>query len=437
MTERIHSAPVDATRASTERILSLQEALSLAHAECRALGLTTEVHEIGHQASQAIRVAARDRGGRIVEGMGKGSGDQCLASALFETIEHYWLQYGLHLPGAAARDVRALPIESIMAQGALAADQVLSRLAKEFPGARFLCIPFEPFGRNEAAIWYPLFLKNPFAGSLTDPPDDSDIFSGYFRYSSSTGVASGATEKDAELHALLETVERDAVSMALLDWFVEPSRAARTVARESLPEDLVALSDSATAVLGTPPALLDITTDLGISAFMAIPSQDNGSCGLFGAGASLDPAYAAERALRELIQVHFVNAEAPEPVERHRLYVAQLERWPMLYRCAKLAPSDVLRTSEIVSLPQPSEQERGDVARQIETVLSRLALRGFTAWKHRCNPGVRGENNPDTARVVVTSVLVPGLESFFLAASAQAVLPTGRGWARLHALAGG
>jgi len=205
------------------------------------------------------------------------------------------------------------------------------------------------------------------------------------------------------------------------------------VARESLPEDLAALYESATKVLGVPPALLDITTDLAVSAFMAIPSQENDSCGLYGAGASLDPAYAAERALREVLQAHYVNCAVPDLAQRHRRYVAQLERWPVLQRCARLAPSDILRTSRIVSLTKSLKREQESVARQIETVVSGLAERGFAAWRHDCNPGV----TKNSGRVVVTSVLVPGLDSFCLAASGEAVLPTGRGWTRLRALATG
>lgn len=169
--------------------------------------------------------------------------------------------------------VRTLHTDELMSQESLHADALLRRFAAENPNTEVRCLRFESLADPTVELWYPAVLQSPFA--------------------------SGVSHSEALLRALLKTVERDALSLGFVN--ATPG-SVRTVEQESLPDEVQFLCRTVRQALGSAPLLIDITTDLGIPVFCALSSlPEMVKFGVHGSAASLSPAYAAERALLELL----------------------------------------------------------------------------------------------------------------------------------------
>lgn len=259
---------------------------------------------------------------------------------------------------------------------------------------------------------YPAFLKCPWypAGPLAG---DDQAYEPYLRYATNSGTAAGMSPPEALLHALPELVERDAFSHALLDWYVRGGRRPRLVEPGALPDELAALLDVTRDAVGGPPLLLDLTTDLAVPVFCALPPAST-FLGVHGAGASLSPGYAAERALSELVQLQ-LNTEDLGLDLTLRRKLAQLDGFPGLARCVRLDPVELAGRADLQpARPAAYWSATGrDVPGQLAEL---LAAAGLGAYRF----------DWDAGPVPVLSVLVPGLESFWLAREGIPVLPTGR-----------
>lgn len=112
----------------------------------------------------------------------------------------------------------------------------------------------------------------------------------------SNGCAAGSSFEEAVLHALLELVERDAVSMW---WFNRISRPHLEL--QSLPDPLCRRVCGDMQALGWDVWAEEITTDFGIPVFLAIANRPGGW--IYGSAAHLDPRAALRAAIGELWQL--------------------------------------------------------------------------------------------------------------------------------------
>ncbi|MEU9835688.1 YcaO-like family protein [Streptosporangium sp. NPDC048047] len=483
-------------RAQRERETGLTEALSVIEEMFAGFGLSAEFVSAGSPEFPVHRCTVRDRSGRVVTAsLGKGAGAQSRVSAMFEAWQHLEHDRG---QAALARDagrVRVLPVEAVVAQPELRGEEMIHRLARDHPGVAVACLRAEPLGEppgepsrvsglvagpgragaasspaggsspGRPAIWYPAFARSPSCRSHPVPGDDL-CYESYLRYAYDSGTAAGTTETEAVLHGLLEVVERDALSHALLDWYLDADTPIRVVDPDGLPGDLRRLHAEARTRLGAPPLVIDMTSDLGIPAYCALPSRAGPYPGVIGSGASLDPEYAVERALSEVVQSSFNMSLGVDLTLARRL--ESLRRWPLLERCARLDPeplgprlvagvwpggepggepsgvrpggvrpggeesrsgaageADRTAGDHLTERERMGErfERRRSVAGQVAEILGRLEAAGFAAYAFRWNPG--------RARCPVLTVIVPGLDAFAMVHSAVPVLPTGRAARRL------
>ncbi|MBN9663901.1 MAG: YcaO-like family protein [Acidobacteria bacterium] len=119
-----------------------------------------------------------------------------------------------------------------------------------------------------------------------------------FASADTIGCGSGRTVDDALAHALLEWIERDAMS---LWWY---NRARRPAVRLESFEDpqLLAAAESLRAI-GRRLYLLDCTTDFGIPVYVSVAPRLDGSEILFASAAHPSPRVAAWKAASEAAQV--------------------------------------------------------------------------------------------------------------------------------------
>lgn len=409
-----------------ERSASVAEALGIIEQVYDREGLTAELIT-GMGESQfpvhrcTVRNSAREE---VTHSSGKGELGQARASALFEAWQHLQHQKGQRsLPGD--QRLRLMRIGEILDQPELHGEVMLRRLAGDYPDAKLGCLPYQAVDAGSAPIWYPAFARNPAYRWHPATGDDLE-YEPYLRYSYDSGTASGISTGEALLHGLLEVIERDSLSAAFLDWYLRQPPRARAIDQGSLPGELRVLLGAVSEFIGAPVLLADISTEIGVPAYAALPGTEQFP-GSMGSGASLSPAYAAERSLTELAQaVHFARLAIDTT---HETRLENLRSWPFLRRCATL-DKEPFRTAVLTpgdfTGRRPFAATDTSIDGQIGILTGMLAEHGFRPYFFSWTPA--GSDCP------VVTVLVPGLDWFAMVHSATAVLPTGRAMTTLREL---
>jgi ribosomal protein S12 methylthiotransferase accessory factor len=215
----------------------------------------------------------------------------------------------------------------------------------------------------------------------------------------STGCAAGTTIAAATLRAALELIERDAVAL----WWrggrrghsIPPHSIAGLAAAELLAQARQGKQDRQSWVL-------DITTDVGIPAVVAISRRADGYGAAFGFGARLSLGEAVRAAIFELCQAelsqHVIAAKRHESGDAalnesdHR----QLRRATLVntFDCALLQGNG--------ENDAPPGAVENDPVRGLEHVLARLSALGIAAYRLDLTRPEFG--------VPVVRVLAPGLQ---------------------------
>lgn len=405
----MRSAPVSAQFGERDHDAELAWRHGLAAAD--ELGLTAELIPLPSNDPGAWRCTLRNDDGEVPHGSGWGKGETARFGALFEALEHH-LSLGAPPPQAeiSLRPFRAEP----------AGDAALAAVA-DGPVRPLACLPYRSLTDN-SEIHLPLFLSTPNYhrdDALRARFGDEYDYLGVARYAMNNGWAAGTRIDDALVHALNETIERDAMSLLLIEQFLATNAPRlRVTDPATLPAALAALLNRARERIGAPVWLVDLTTDLGVPAYWAYtPAPAGEPARLRGAGASLSRYYAIERALTELIQLHAITATGTRHVDAPTDFTAP---YPPLHRCylAELRP--LLDTALLV--PYADTTTPDTPAGHLDALVAILREHGFTPYARQ---------RYVTEHLAVLHVFVPGLERFMVITDGQLVLPGARGSA-LH-----
>ncbi len=366
----------------------------------------------------------KDADGRLCSrSSGKGLGQRSLASALFESAEHYHLDWRRD---AHAADAAFLPGAEIARRATARNSALLKRLGGILPEAPVLTRAYRPVAEaaGQAAAGaaephlHPVFLRD--GGYRNWPhPLDNGAFRPLWHYTSSAGHAAGSTLCEALVHALGELVERDAWSCQLARCYfgADGTGALRVVEREGLPGELGELTGQVEELTGSTVLIASIVCDTRVPAYVVCDAVRHEEVRAIGSGASPVPGYALQRALLEYLQVRTMLRHGPVDQEREaRQIVTALARYPRHLAAARF---------DIHQLPQepcPFETAEGlPATAPPEWLLSHLVerLRGIGVEAH-----YRVLTRPGS--IVVVDVVAPGLEMLDKARSGYPVLPTGR-----------
>jgi ribosomal protein S12 methylthiotransferase accessory factor len=247
------------------------------------------------------------------------------------------------------------------------------------------------------------------------------------RYSCNSGSAVGVTLGEALLHALNETIERDALSLFLVRAFLCGADLRPTVIDPAtLPRDLTCAYSAAERLTGSPVHLLDITSDLGVPTMLAYTAPTAHHRHRRGVGTSLSASHAAWRALTELVQTTVGErlAWSGAPL---RDEPAGLAGYPELRACVRFDLTGHLHHARTV--PHSYAGGVPDHPRdQLRELVSILAAHGHVPYR-RVVAALPGE-------IVAVHAIVPGLERFMLITDGNLVLPGPRGHALVRRHAG-
>jgi ribosomal protein S12 methylthiotransferase accessory factor len=400
---------------SGERSLALTDAYARGAAAIAQLGLDFELSPLLDADPGAWVCVLSQQGRPLLRGVGGGKGASAVArvGALFEALEH-------HLSGLDGIESTSLVLRPAheVADGPLARDIAVAMLAEGGTEA-IACWPFRSMVAPNDEADVPVFLSVPEyvegeGASLRRQLGDTYDYGRVRRYSCNSGWAAGSDPAEAAVHALNEAIERDALSLLLVNQFLGLRRLPlRVIAPDSLPADLAGLFARTQEITGSPIHLIDMTTDLGVPAILAfLPPTPGKRARIRGCGASLSRGYAIERSLTELAQLYL--GEASDPVLTPP--PDQTLPYPVLHRCSLADFSPFLARAESIAFRETrvpgSPQEH--LARLVETLTSH----GFTPYlrEHRVLNGL-----------AVVNVVVPGLERFMLITDGILVVPGERG----------
>jgi oxazoline/thiazoline synthase len=187
----------------------------------------------------------------------------------------------------------------------------------------------------------------------------------------SNGCAAGRSHEDAIAGALSELVERDALAIW---WYNRLGRPAVRL-RE---DDLDDLSVNALGGLRSEERtvwVLDLTTDLGIPAYVALASKRDGSDVAFGAASHICPHRAVQKALSEVSQVlYWKDKVAPDP---------HMSDWFHLADSSAAEFSWLLAHGE-VDLPTPRRLPPADAIAELVSSLARAGV--SSSWVDLTRP---------------------------------------------------
>ncbi|GAA0563665.1 ribosomal protein S12 methylthiotransferase accessory factor [Saccharopolyspora erythraea NRRL 2338] len=343
-------------------------------------------------------------------GLGKGR-DQAEARlyALAEALERF-LTGPTSLDSAAVRFIAA----EELADGVLA-EEASAPLLRQLTGSEIACYAYQAVHAGQEGATIPLYLGAPwYAGQdghvYRDRVGDRADYQGLSRYSVQSGYGLAPTQDEATVHALLETVERDACSLLTVRTFMS-GRQPTVIDPHTLPEDLALLHTRAQRELDATVHLINATTDLDIPTVLAYCTPGDGTPYRRGQAAALATRDAVTAAITELLESQLPHT-APPPTA-----LTPLKPYPALHRCARFDFTDALQrahTTAFFDRPSP-EAPRA----QLDELLARLAAAGFTAYRRHVAvlPG----------EVSAVHTVVPGLERFFAVVKGALVLPGPRG----------
>ncbi|WP_193559439.1 YcaO-like family protein [Pseudomonas nabeulensis] len=392
-----------------ERSQSLEQAHQQILAQLDMLKLRPHLRTVG-KGDLCVQACLYDEHStEVARGSGKGNLAAARVGALYEALEHY-LSDDLH-----ASPLHRQAYGHFAGQPRFGDDSALALLIAQQEDAivcrTYRCLVDSTLFSYPIALTCPHYCEHPLHDDLTD-------LRAVRRYSSNSGTAIGASYDEAMLHALNETVERDALSLFLLQHFYyQATLGLRRVDPQSLGPEARDLLHSLGQQLNAEVILLDISREFCATTCLAFTDRSSLLPAVYGTGTSLTPTHAAWRALTELAQLQLL---ATEPPLYNYLLNAQrhLARFARLQRCLQFAPERLLaQPVEWVQLPQ--RQACADLGQQITCLTDDLA-------SHDLTPGVCKlfESPLGTALV---HVVIPGLERFFLVSTGNIVVAQQRG----------
>lgn len=239
-----------------------------------------------------------------------------------------------------------------------------------------------------------------------------------FMRADTNGCASGNSVSDAQSRALFELIERDA---AAIWWYNRLSRPA--VNLESFANPMFADFQSWATRVGRSLRVLDITTDLGVPAYVAISARvSSGKCVAFGFGCHTDACHAVGQALVEMYQMcvlfeaAFESDARTDPIDARRRALMRWLREVTLDSQSFMEPSGS-RSASDYDLSRSRRRQKSP-----DDLIELLAAHGLEAfWLELTRPDIG---------LPVVRALVPGLRHFWsrLAPGRLYDVPKSLGW---------
>ena len=397
----------------TERERDLVHANTQIQHELKQLNLHDQLQILGTRIVNARVMLRHATLHQQAGGSGKGDKDNALTGAYYEALEHYLTEF--HGLDAALDYVDASSFER---SGFFQDDSLLDAVI-ENSTARIACRRYQS-PLDESSFNYPIAFSLP---NYADAPLAQDTFNyaSLRRYCCNSGIAIGATYNEAVLHAINECLERDALSLFLLNHFYyQHKEPLRVLERPGAELPLAQLWRDAEVELSAQVVVLDISNEFEAKTYLAFTLPRSQHAGIFGSGTSLSAEHAVTRALTELVQMQ-LGAQLPEVA--HHLYHQErhLAVFPRLQRCLQLDLQALMLTANRHNVALPA-------AYAVTALDEQIQILAINMRQHQRELGISIMFSSERG-TTLANVVIPGLERFYIVCSGNVVIPQARGLA--------
>ncbi|MED1300232.1 YcaO-like family protein, partial [Bacillus pacificus] len=408
-----------------EREHSLNDALKKGIDACKELNITVGYENIGNVLDTEYVELFDQQGKQLTSGVGKGGGIKSKVGALFEALEHYLTEYKIDYSKQ-----KLFLLEDIPNINRFEKEKIIQLLHSDSNKEKLIsCKKYKLLENPSKSVWYPSFITNPFYADNPKYPEQEIDYSQFKRYSSNSGTAIGCSLNEALIHAINEVVERDAISLFLLDYYYyRNNNAIKLIYRSSLPSYLQKFLEKAEEELQQEIELIDITTEINVPVIFAVLKENNMSIPLYGAGASLYRDYAVIRAISELVQSNHMIRTYPGAYKEAVENINYFKGFPNHYICAEFNTNTLLQAFEIeyIDFKEMNNYSSNNLNDYLNYLIQLLNKQDFNIYYSILN---KFSND-----IHLVNVIIPNTERFFNVLMGQIVFPSDRGKLKNNAI---
>jgi len=317
----------------------------------------------------------------VTQGNGKGIGQQSIASALYEALEHYILEK--YFP----TESKSLTISQIISQNrALSTEAPLYEMMRQNPNYLLECILFKEFD-SENEMYYPTFLLSPEHRLLPE----------YMDYSSNNGVACGSDLNESLLHGICELIERHSLSKLYINLISNPNFKMKQLDKKTLPTNILSLITKVEDNYSLTLEIYDIRYFPEIPVYLTLIRR--GPIPIHGSGCSLSSNYALERSILECMQQLHLNDS--ENIAEDTAIINLFSESNEILRALQFNADNIL----ISYNHQENDVENCDVTHLFSVVKDLLHRKGHHIFYHVLEM---------KKNIVCVKIIIPGFEKFHL-----------------------
>lgn len=379
-----------------ERECSIEEAEQRFMQEIKKLKFQFVLKTHGERPLQAVSCSLFQNEELVAMGGGKGIGKQAELSAKFESLEVITGQVS-HVRSSyeqfSLNDIHQFEIPIFHTK-------IYAELLAQNHTQRDVPLPWIPYQRFDAVeksylpavCSHPFYYRNPFK-------EDKFDYTNIYLSSTTNGIATGCTRTEALIHGILEVVERDSLSLFMINTFLkEHACVPEIIEIKDLSNHLKEIAEQVIRITGYQLIIYHLPNEADIPVYGALLHDTNLQVPIKGSGASLNAEYAIERALLEALEIYHWDSGN----EKGRLSIERVEQWPRLQRCAEFNLQNVRHKS--VPFPATDSFKEIHPSRYLEILVERLNRNGFSVYYHET---YASEN------ISTVHVIIPEAEDFF------------------------
>ena len=276
----------------------------------------------------------------LVKGVGKGiQQSQVELSACYEALENYLASHHLY-----PRSYENGSVKNISKSFNIVPMRYHSSLLKNHLSQVLPWVIAAEYRTNEK--YAVPFATVDLSYSNHKNPEDNFDYSPYDFYASTNGLVCAASYDEALIHGISETLERDALSYFMFDTFIIKKPIIK-ISNQSLPNYLQEIVCQLEIKYSDEIHLIKLPSRHGVPAYAATFTKQPFQIQPAGFGASLNAAYAAERAILEALQMlHVYNHLSEECID---LTKTRLRQFPVLFNCLRFNLIEIISAGYFVS----------------------------------------------------------------------------------------
>jgi ribosomal protein S12 methylthiotransferase accessory factor len=362
-----------------ERSLTLEQADKKITAELQQFNFFVETTELNASVPQSCFETrlSDSQGNFLARGFGKGSPEEACVGSKFEAFETYASDIG-HFPAKA----ELLSYAQVCEQDKqIVANKLPLELINQeaFHHTPMAWVEYKNYFNEDQSIHIPAASINPFylLGKKV-PGDDFPSEKLYFQ-NSNNGVAIGCNHTEALIHGILEIIERDAISILVVDAFMQKNYSALTaINKDSISDKNKTLIAQIERLTGSKAYILKLNTPFDVPCYSVSVASDHHLLPLKGFGASLSDENALYRACSECLELLLSYERVA--IQEFDYTLEAFANLPELMHCAKFNIADIIEQIPHLDFSSNDEHLPSDLQHYLNEVVATVSATNFSLY---------------------------------------------------------